>query len=178
MCDEDFVVDTPPILPSRASANKKTGSRAGSRSTHTRSVIARAFTLIELMIAVAIIGILAAIAVPNYQKMTCRAAQSEAKSNGGQLVKLATMHLAELSGPDKLLYQIPTVPCGAAFPPNQLSFDVKGKRRYSYRLAVVAGSSIYTVLMVGCPGTNVAGDTWFGTATSPFRNSTNRCNLN
>lgn len=140
-------------------------------------MIARAFTLIELMIAVAIIGILAAIAVPNYQKMTCRAAQSEAKSNGGQLEKLAQMHLAELSGPDKLLYQIPTVSCGTAFPANQLSFDVKGTRRYSYRLAVVGGSSVYTLLMVGCPGTNVAGDIWVGTATIPFKNSNNRCNL-
>src|ERR1700730_14133065 len=41
----------------------------------------KGFSLVELMVVVAIIGILAAIAVPNYQRFTAKSKQTEAKSN-------------------------------------------------------------------------------------------------
>ena len=49
---------------------------------------ARGFTLIELMIAAAVIGILLAIAVPNYQDYIRKASRSAAQS---ELIELAAM---------------------------------------------------------------------------------------
>ena len=55
----------------------------------------KGFTLIELMIVVAIIGILAAIAIPNFLTYQCKAKQSEAKSNLGNIRTMQEAYYAE-----------------------------------------------------------------------------------
>ncbi|MDD5433830.1 MAG: prepilin-type N-terminal cleavage/methylation domain-containing protein [Nitrospira sp.] len=55
----------------------------------------KGFTLIELMIVVAILGILAAIAIPNFMRFQAKSRQSEAKTNLGAIGTSAEAWRAE-----------------------------------------------------------------------------------
>ncbi len=55
------------------------------------------FTLIELMIVVAIIGILAAIAIPNFLRYQAKSRQSEAKTNLGAIFVAETAYFSEVN---------------------------------------------------------------------------------
>jgi type IV pilus assembly protein PilA len=59
------------------------------------SRIRKGFTLIELMIVVAIIGILAAIAIPNFLKFQCKAKQSEVKMALSAMYKVERAYSGE-----------------------------------------------------------------------------------
>ena len=57
----------------------------------------KGFTLIELMIVVAIIGILAAIAIPNFLRYQAQSRQAEAKTNLGGVFVAQTSYYGEQS---------------------------------------------------------------------------------
>jgi prepilin-type N-terminal cleavage/methylation domain-containing protein len=68
------------------------------------------FSLIELMVTVAIIGILASIAIPNFQKMMARARQTEAKEALSGIFTTEQAFLADQSTYTICLWQAGYVP--------------------------------------------------------------------
>ena len=123
----------------------------------------KGFTLIELMIVVAIIGILAAIAIPNFLKYQCKAKQSEAKTNLGSLRVAQEAYFAEY---DK--YKQATTGIG---------FTIKGTQRYTY--AVTGTSTNGFTATASAPSGSVGdGDMWTMQAagdTLTLNNNTNGC---
>ena len=77
----------------------------------------KGFTLIELMIVVAIIGILAAIAIPNFLRFQAKSKQSEAKTNLGGIFTAETAYFGERSFYGNF---------------NQIAWAPTGTTRYTY----------------------------------------------
>jgi len=103
---------------------------------------AQGFTLIELMIVVAIIAILAAIAIPNFLTYQAKARQSEAKIGLGGIFTAANSYFAT-----HLTYITPSVA--------DLGYTPAGSPQYTFNYGgttINSGSTTST-----CPGT-----TWVG----------------
>ena len=86
----------------------------------------KGFTLIELMIVVAIIGILAAIAIPNFLKFQAKSKQSEAKSNLGAIYTGQLAFFGEVNSYGDF---------------NSINWSPSGTPRYHYCVGTWTGTS-------------------------------------
>jgi len=108
----------------------------------------RGFTLIEMMIVVAIIALLATIAIPNYINFQYRAKTSEAKSNLGAIRTCQEAYRAE----HDVYYNCTKNPTAtptsakAAWESTvagwtDIGFEPKGRIYYQYKVVVDGGTS-------------------------------------
>ena len=118
------------------------------KKLHTRR---GGFTLIELMIVVAIIGILAAIAIPNFLRFQLKAKSSEGKTNLAAIRTAEESYYAEYG---MYISALPSPPTASMTPFNQKTvfshalaasgFDIvgwspEGRVYFNYSVAIDAG---------------------------------------
>lgn len=116
----------------------------------------KGFTLVELLITVAIIGILAMIAIPSYVGSQKRAARSEAYANLQNLRLLEERFYAEYgsyAGPFTTTNDI--ISSLSGFNPGNVS-----SLNYTYSITSVT-ASYFQAVASGIPGTRVAGDNFY-----------------
>jgi prepilin-type N-terminal cleavage/methylation domain-containing protein len=94
-----------------------------------RGLGVKGFTLIELMIVVAIIGTLAALAIPNLIKFSCKAKQSEVRQNLGSMFATMNTYFSDNDTyPDTALIGTSTLDCWQL-----IYWESTSTRRYTYQ---------------------------------------------
>ncbi|MEW6261148.1 MAG: type IV pilin-like G/H family protein [Thermodesulfobacteriota bacterium] len=119
------------------------------------AMTSRGFTLIELMIVVALIGLLSAMAIAIYSGYDCRTKQSEAKKNLSTIYEAQTAYYVEYNQYASTL--------------SDIGFVLKSTSWYTY----AAGGNDQTFLAVASNGPK--GDAWSVDQNKVFQNLTNGC---
>jgi type IV pilus assembly protein PilA len=123
---------------------------------------AKGFTLIELMIVVAIIGILAAIAIPNFLKFQAKAKQSEAKTNLAAVFTAQTSYFSEQGVYGGSFVDINWAPSGTPRYGYGLSTNQLGNATFDgTAVAACGGGNVTANAFTSCARGNVDNDVSF-----------------
>jgi type IV pilus assembly protein PilE len=130
----------------------------------------RAFTLVELMTVVAIIGVLAALAVPGYRASTCNAAASEAKEALHAVLAIESGYRA---ANDRYVDIRAACPTGSRATPC-VTYSAKGKRP-NFTVTAASTATTFTATAQGIRGTRSAGAIWRVTQTGAIEDVAKIC---
>lgn len=116
--------------------------------------IDRGFTLIELIISVAIVGLLSSIALPSYQEYVARGRRSEVKT-----VLLEASQWMERFYSENFRYDqnAAGTAISTVFPANYAQSPKEGRAAYSITVSA-AGTRTYTLTATRVAGSNIASD--------------------
>lgn len=117
----------------------------------------KAFTLVELMVVIVIVGVLASIALPNFLSQTSKAKATEAKSTTSALFKNAAAEhqqggmaaLNKLVGGDENLPRATDEDCSSLGAPASLSVDNTVKTLFDYSCATDTAEKSITIVATG-----------------------------
>jgi type IV pilus assembly protein PilA len=134
------------------------------RTARRKTEKAAAFTLLEMMVVLVIIGILATVALGNYLSFQCRSKQAEAKTNLGAIFTSQEAYRAEYDRYSNSL--------------GEIGWESRGTTRYIYS-ATATGATSFTGQATTAGGANLDSDNiddvWTVDETRAITNTINDC---
>jgi prepilin-type N-terminal cleavage/methylation domain-containing protein len=122
----------------------------------------KGFTLIELMIVVAIIAILAAIAIPNFLNFVTKTKRSEVKYNLSAIYKAEVSYFGEANAFSNSFQEIRWVPAGTIYYYTfSVGTELYGKGEANPGVPAAADSLSFTAYGWGSIDTDPVLDVWY-----------------